>query len=100
MPYRISFPPKPGDAAPPSEVLETAGVSPMLKKPVTPVTVVTDIVPPILAGWLITYMNQAGTLCGGSIDRAHGTVQGCYRKAGTWMVHLSDGQQVSCAPVP
>lgn len=86
-------------AAPPSEAVETAGVSLIPKKPVTPVTVVTDIVPPILAGWLITYINQAGKLCGGSIDRAHGTVQECRWDAGRWTVCLTDGQRVSIAAI-
>ncbi len=49
---------------------------------------------PIETGWLVTYSDQAGRLCGGSDDRAHGTVANCQREAGKWMVVLTDGQRL------
>lgn len=49
---------------------------------------------PILPGWLVTYRDQEGRLCGGSEDKAHGTVQECAWDAGRWTVCLTDGQQV------
>ncbi len=49
---------------------------------------------PILSGWLVTYRNSKGTLCGGAEDRAHGTVQECRWNAGRWTVYLTDGHQV------
>src|SRR5690349_21530133 len=49
---------------------------------------------PILPGWLVTYRNSKGHLCGGAEDRAHGTVQGCGWDGARWTVSLTDGQRV------
>lgn len=49
---------------------------------------------PIKAGWVVTYRDQAGKLCGGTDERVHGTVKECRWDAGRWMVCLTDGQQV------
>ncbi len=49
---------------------------------------------PILPGWLVTYRNRDGKLCGGYEDKAHGTVQECCWHSGHWTVYLTDGQQV------
>ncbi len=51
-------------------------------------------IPPIKAGWVVTYRDQAGRLCGGADDRAHGTVKECRWDARDWMVCLTDGRQV------
>lgn len=51
-------------------------------------------IPPLQPGWLVTYQDQAGKLCGGSEERAHGTVQECRWDAGRWTVCLTDGRQM------
>lgn len=50
--------------------------------------------PPICSGWLVTYRDRHGKLCGGSEDRAHGTVQECRWDGMSWTVHLTDGQRL------
>lgn len=49
---------------------------------------------PILPGWLVTYRNRQGHLCGGAEDREHGTVRECRWDAAHWMLCLTDGQQM------
>lgn len=51
-------------------------------------------VTPILPGWLVAYRYRQGRLCGGSDDRAHGTVKECRWDGIGWTVHLTDGQQM------
>ena len=51
------------------------------------------LAPPIEAGWLVAYRDRAGKLCGGSDDRARGTVASCKREGGRWVVALTNGQQ-------
>ncbi|MDK2743478.1 MAG: hypothetical protein NDI90_11230 [Nitrospira sp. BO4] len=50
--------------------------------------------PPLQPGWLVTYQDKAGNLCGGPEDREHGTVQECLWDAGRWLVCLADGERV------
>lgn len=50
--------------------------------------------PPLPPGWLVAYRNRRGTLCGGCVDREHGTVQECRWEGNGWAVHLTDGQRV------
>ncbi|MDR4470664.1 MAG: hypothetical protein MRJ68_20575 [Nitrospira sp.] len=57
-------------------------------------------VPPILPGWLVTYRDQAGRLCGGADDRAHGTVRKCQWNGTNWTLHLTDGQRLPLAAIP
>jgi hypothetical protein len=54
---------------------------------------------PILSGWLVTYQDRAGKLCGGFEDKAHGTVQACRWEAGRWTVCLTDGQRLSLSTI-
>ena len=35
----------------------------------------TDPTPPLLPGWLVTYRDRDGRLCGGADDRQHGTIE-------------------------
>src|SRR5215831_5696257 len=42
--------------------------------------------PPLEPGWLVTYRNQDGKLCGGSENKEDGTVQECRWEAGRWTV--------------
>jgi hypothetical protein len=53
-----------------------------------------SIASPVLPGWLVTYQDSAGRVCGGSEDRAQGTVQECCWEAGRWTLYLTDGQQI------
>lgn len=78
---RAILPPVPG-AAPPSQV--TPDHQERVGEPIAP----------ILPGWLVTYLDKAGKLSGGSEDPGHGTVQECRRDAGRWLVYLTDGQRV------
>lgn len=57
------------------------------------------LAPPIETGWLVTYSDQSGRLCGGSDDRAHGTVEACKREAGGWVVVLTDGQRLPLSTI-
>ena len=50
--------------------------------------------PPILPGWLVTYRDRQGKLCGGSEDRAQGTVKECRWEGGQWTLCLSNGEQM------
>lgn len=50
--------------------------------------------PPVLPGWLVTYRDSAGRLCGGAEDREHGTVQECRWEGGQWTLYLTDGQEM------
>ena len=49
---------------------------------------------PLQPGWLVSYRDQRGALCGGCDDRQHGTIQECRWTAGAWTVHLTDGQEM------
>ena len=49
---------------------------------------------PLRPGWLVSYRNQRGMLCGGCDDRQHGTVGECCWTARGWAVHLTDGHQL------
>jgi hypothetical protein len=51
-------------------------------------------VTPIRPRWLVAYRDRQGRLCGGSDDRAHGTVKECRWDGTGWTVHLTDGQQM------
>lgn len=55
---------------------------------------VNDVIAPLLPGWLVTYRDPTGKLCGGSEERTHGTVLECRWTMGRWTVGLTDGQQV------
>ena len=50
---------------------------------------------PILSGWLVTYRDKTGKLCGGAEDRDHGTVQACRWEGGQWTLYLKDSQRLS-----
>lgn len=52
------------------------------------------LTPPVESGWLVTYRDQSGRLCGGADDRAHGTVQECQWDMGRWTLCLTDGQLI------
>jgi hypothetical protein len=52
--------------------------------------------PPLQRGWIVAYRDREGHLCGGSDDRAHGTVQSCEWARNGWAVLLTDGQ---CLPI-
>ena len=49
---------------------------------------------PLQPGWLVVYRDRRGTLCGGCVDREHGTVQECRWEGNGWTVHLTDGQRL------
>lgn len=49
---------------------------------------------PLQSGWLVVYRNREGKLCGGSDDRAHGTVSRCDWTPPGWTLWLTDGQQI------
>lgn len=49
---------------------------------------------PLQPGWLVVYRDRDYLLCGGCDDRTHGTVQTCQWNGHTWMVVLTDGQQL------
>ncbi|MDC8450818.1 MAG: hypothetical protein LV473_21035 [Nitrospira sp.] len=51
-------------------------------------------IPPIKPGWLVTYRKRDGRLCGGSEDRAHGTVKACVWNGIGWDVCLTDTQRM------
>lgn len=50
--------------------------------------------PPIRSGWLVTYRDREGKLCGGSEDRARGTVTECRWESGKWTLRLTNGERV------
>ncbi len=54
---------------------------------------------PIPAGRLITYRGSDGKLCGGDLDRAHGTVVGSQYGPQGWTFTLTDGQTVSMSAI-
>jgi hypothetical protein len=70
------------ESPPPSH--PTPGIHGRIEEPVAP----------ILPGWLVAYRDRQGRLCGGSDDRAHGTVKECRWGGIGWTVHLTDGQQM------
>lgn len=49
---------------------------------------------PLQAGWLVTYRDRSGRLCGGSLDRDHGSVATMEWTRGSWTVCLTDGQRL------
>lgn len=55
--------------------------------------------PPLHPGWLVTYRDRRGVLCGGCVDRPHGTVQACRWEGNGWTVHLTDGQRLPLAMI-
>lgn len=57
------------------------------------------LTPPIETGWLVVYRDRTGKLCGGSDDRAHGTVADCKREEGQWVVALTNGQQLPLSSI-
>lgn len=50
--------------------------------------------PPLHPGWLVVYRDRRGVLCGGCVDRPHGTVEACRWEGNGWTVHLTDGQRL------
>ena len=50
--------------------------------------------PPLQPGWLVAYRERRGVLCGGCVDREHGTVQECRWGGNGWTVSLTDGQRL------
>lgn len=70
------------EAAPPPQ--PTPDIYGRAEKPLTP----------ILPGCVVAYRDRQGRLCGGSDDRAHGTVKECRWDGIGWTVHLTDGQQM------
>jgi hypothetical protein len=54
---------------------------------------------PIPPGRLITYRGSDGTLCGGDLDRAHGTVAWSEYGSQGWTITLTDGQSVSLSAI-
>jgi len=50
--------------------------------------------PPLQPGWLVSYRDGRGVLCGGCDDRQHGTVQESVWGGSGWTVHLTDGQRL------
>jgi hypothetical protein len=55
--------------------------------------------PPLKAGWLVVYHDQAGKLRGGTDERENGTVKECRSHGLGWSVHLSNGQTIPLAAV-
>jgi hypothetical protein len=51
-------------------------------------------VEPVQPGWLVVYRDRRGVLCGGCVDRPHGTVEACRWDGNGWTVHLTDGQRL------
>lgn len=47
-------------------------------------------IPPLLPGWVVSYRDRDGRLCGGCDDRDHGTVRECRWEGRAWAVHLTD----------
>ena len=62
--------------------------------------VATDrLIPPVQAGWLVSYRDLHGAMCGGCDDREHGTVRDCRWDGNGWTVHLTDGQRLTLSAV-
>lgn len=60
-------------------------------------TIVLSVDPPtepLQPGWLVAYHDRRGVLCGGCVDREHGTVHECRWDGTGWTVNLTDGQQL------
>jgi hypothetical protein len=55
--------------------------------------------PPLQAGWLVTYTDSRGHLCGGWDDRQKATITLCLWTGQGWSVHLSNGQAISLTAV-
>lgn len=49
---------------------------------------------PLQPGWLVSYRDQRGALCGGCDDRQHGTVEACRWGGNGWTLCLTDGQRL------
>jgi hypothetical protein len=47
--------------------------------------------PPLQLGWLVTYRDGRGILCGGPDDRQRGTVAGMHYGTSGWTVTVADG---------
>lgn len=54
---------------------------------------------PLVKGWLITYRNRVGQLCGGCDDRLDGTVQECRWDEGHWLVRLTNGATIPLSAI-
>ena len=82
----------------PIEALPRETGSPMSAAPPHPqeeaVIEVASPTPPLHPGWLVAYRDRRGTLCGGCVDREHGTVQDCRWEGNGWTVHLTDGHRL------
>jgi hypothetical protein len=63
------------------------------RKPIQPPT------SPIQSGRLITYRGADGRLCGGDLDRLHGTVAGSEYGTRGWTITLTDGQSLSLSAI-
>lgn len=50
--------------------------------------------PPLQPGWFVVYRDRHGILCGGDVDREHGTVEACRWDGNGWTVHLTEGQRL------
>src|SRR5262245_27729017 len=55
--------------------------------------------PPLQPGWVVTYTDQRGRLCGGWDERAHSTVKQCHGTGQGCQVELSDGRRISLRAV-
>jgi len=54
---------------------------------------------PLQPGWLVTYRDRRGVLCGGCDDLQHGTVDACWWEENGWTLCLTDGQEMSLSQV-
>ena len=50
--------------------------------------------PPLQPGWLVSYRDRRGALCGGCDDRQRGTVEACRWGGNGWTLCLTDGQEM------
>lgn len=52
---------------------------------------VETLLPPLVSGWIVTYLDQQGALVGGWDERASSTVTQCDWNGKAWVVRLSGG---------
>lgn len=57
------------------------------------------LTPPLQPGWIVTYTDPQGRLCGGADDREHGTVKECRWQGSGWIVVLTDGHALPLSTV-
>ena len=55
--------------------------------------------PPLQPGWLVSYRDRRGVLCGGCDDRQHGTVQECRWTGNGWTLWLTDGERLPLSAI-